>query len=109
MIYFFPDLLNFAWFAVVFRVGFIMWGLFVVTLIVVADFVPAFVYYHAAKSIEAIEREIRFQVMIDDGLVRLNKIKLIWNRFEEWRRLIRRADNIFGPIIILNHVEHLSF
>ncbi len=102
LIFNFPDLLNFTWFTVAFRVGFLLWSLFIVTFIIVADLVPAFVYYHAAKNIEAIEKEVRLLLM-NDRFERLTRIKLIWFRFEEWRRLIRRADQLFGAIIILNH------
>jgi len=74
----------------------------VLCVAIVADLVPAFVYYHAAKNIEAIEKEVRLLLM-NDRFERLTRIKLIWFRFEEWRRLIRRADQLFGAIIILNH------
>ena len=100
LISYIPNLSNSIWFTVVFRVQFLLWGLFIATFIIVADLVPAFVYYHAAKQIEAIEREIRSMYDRSDGL---SGVKHIWFRFEDWRRLIRRADQLFGPIIILNH------
>ncbi len=102
LIYYLPNLWNSTWFSVVIRVKFVLCTLFTVTFITVADLVPSFVYYHAAKNIEAIEREIRLQVM-NDGSDRFTRIKQIWYRFEEWRRLIRSADQLFGEIIISNH------
>jgi len=104
LLFYIPNLLNSTWFTVTFRVQFILWSLFITTFIIVTDLVPAFVYYHVAKHVEAMEKEIRLQVMDDhDSCSRLNVMKMIWNRYEEWRRLIRWADQLFGPIIILNH------
>lgn len=111
---YFPCLSNSTWFSVAYRIGFLLWGCFLLTFLVIIDLVPCFVYYHAAKNVEAIETEVKTEMLLEtkSGLRRSQiinmavmgvRLKSIWTRSEYLRKLISQADMLFGPIIIFNH------
>lgn len=111
---YFPCLSNFTWFSVGYRIGFLLWGFSLITFFTIFDLVPCLVYYHAAKNVQAIETEIQTDMLFETNSGLRNsrivntevmgvRLKLIWTRSEYLRKLIIRADILFGPIIIFNH------
>jgi len=109
------QLLNSTWFSFIYRVAFAFGCLSFYVMLAAVDIVPILVYYNAAKHVEALERDIQIinqetrtniggfpsTILSHDELSL--KIKAIWFRFEDLRMLIQRADQLLGPIVILNH------
>ena len=86
----------------------------------IVDLVPAFVYSHSATLISLLCDEIKemkenamrlgdpttsaSRLMIDvTEKNRPNEMEKIWSKYEAVRELVKRADSIFGPLIISNH------
>ena len=94
----YPDLFNSSYFIATCQVSFVMWSFYYSIFFAVVDLVPVFVYYYAAKHVEALEIEIKATKASDS-----NSIQFIWFRFEVLRKLVQRIDKLFGPMIICNH------
>ena len=87
-------------------------SILMVIFIALVDIAPSLVYYHSSKMIKSLENEIlqfnqeRAVAIVQprpDSSLRCSRVQSIWLRFEQLRSLISRADDLFGPIIILNH------
>ncbi len=102
ILYYFPNLLSSPLFSVIYRVSHATWGFSTMVIYLVIDMVPIFVYYHISKTVEAMVVEIkRIQAQEIKGIS--YRIEAMWARFEHLRQLLQRADQIVGPIIIINH------
>jgi len=105
---YFQDLLASSWFSSTFLPVFLIISGLEYCLLIVFELIPSFVFYHAAKNVEAMETEIQNDIMMDaEGSQSTQevgeRIKQIWARFENLNSLVNRANKIFGPMIILNH------
>jgi len=103
---YFQDLFASPWFSVTYLIVNLMMFALELCLSIVFDLVPSFVFYHAAKHVEAMETEIKSGIMMDtEGSTQEvgERIKQIWSRIENLGGLVDRANKIFGPMIILNH------
>lgn len=110
----FPQLFQSLGFSTVYRIALVFFNFHFSTFSALVDIVPTMVYYHIAKNIEAIDSEMKQHMLnknpgqniavYDDakGMARIG-IHLIWSRFDDVKEMISRADQLFGPIIILNH------
>ena len=61
------------------------------------------VYYHATKIVEAIKCEV-VELADDSSPLSVSKSGIIynlWSRFEALTVLVGRADNVFGPLVII--------
>ncbi len=69
------------------------------------DIVPIQIYYHLTKEIEGIENGIKMMMeKLEDGNTNICELlEFLWSKYENLRSLLSRADNIFGPLIILSH------
>jgi len=73
------------------------------------DIVPALVYYHSAKIVEGIKFDILLEIASNNPPAspsdssKSGIIYSLWSRFEAITVMVRRADNIFGPLVILCH------
>ena len=71
-------------------------------MIIDIDIVPIMVYFYVAKTIEALK--YRLQMSLNKDHVKNQEVvHQIWFRFEKLRVLIKKADKLFGPIVIFNH------
>jgi len=99
--YYYPRLTETNWVAL-FRFFMLMTGLNVVVFFTVIDLVPVLVYLHFSKMIEALRNGL-VQSLNQDQVNNYEVIHLIWSHFEKLRVMMQRADDLFGPILILNH------
>lgn len=68
---------------------------------VMDDIVPTFVYYHAAKAVDAMRNEI--QRIYGQPTVKEEEIQRVTSIYNVLCRLVSRADDLFGRLIVLNH------
>jgi len=104
----YPSVLELFWVDIWLRCSLLMTGLLSLTFMLLIEITPALVYYHISKLIKAMEVELKTLIhegfYQDDGVsIKHESIKSIWYRFEKLRVLLTRADNLFGPILILSH------
>lgn len=95
----YPELFKSPYFIPTCQVSFVMWSFHYSIFFALADLVPIFVYYYAAKHIEALDTEAQ-AMMASDSII---SIQPIWFRFENLRGLVQRIDKLFGPMVICNH------
>jgi len=66
------------------------------------DIVPSMVYYHAAKNLEALKWETQELINESSSSDKSNSVYGLWFRFETLAAMVKRADNVFGSIVIIN-------
>ena len=72
--------------------------------ILMVDIVPILVYYHIAKAIEKMDKNV--SSISAQRVMPINteaEIYRIWSTFEKLAVISGRADDLFGPTIIFNH------
>jgi len=67
------------------------------------DVVPILVYYHSKKQIEAIAVDINMVDKFEENNNISKSLDFLWSRYENLRKLLKRADKIFGPLILVSH------
>jgi len=67
------------------------------------DVVPILVYYHSKKQIEAIAMDIKMMDKFEENNHISKSLDFLWSRYEILRKLLQRADKIFGPLILVSH------
>ena len=109
LLYYYPNLSH-TFYNFILHCLFFINTMWMIIFIAIIDIVPILVYYHAAKLIDSLENEIRqlrdsTKVLSIVNLKRemSREIQSIWVRFERIRAMIGRANDLFGPTIILNH------
>ena len=82
-------------------VGYILCGTLVLLSIFcsVIDIVPALVYYRAGVVVQVLVDRWE-STLLEMELVKIQRIISLYNSIEG---LVKRADYLFGPIIVLNH------
>ena len=92
-----------------------------IVFMLLMDVVPTLVYCNAARAVQLLRDDVYMAIneKSDDGLGHCCKnnqqgykgynninertdIQQIWHRYEYLRKLVKRADSLFGPIMILN-------
>lgn len=101
------------WASLTYRATKFTTSLFSMVFFAIADLVPAFAYYHAAlalddliNDVESISSTIGSNQFTEGNKRSTDLVDLIqsyWSRFGAIRQRIRKADHIFGPLIIFNH------
>ena len=88
--------------------------MFAAVFVPLADLVPSFVYSHAATAIHALADAIQQNESISmkgpkDDRQEPPSVKIesdlhhIFSLYEQIRAMVKRADDLFGPIVIFNH------
>ena len=109
--YYFPDLVvsrTYHGFWVKFKNTFL--NLLFAIFSCLMDIVPTLVYYHAAKIVEGMQWEVR---ELSNGLTTSvskcgTAIYSQWSRFEALTVMVKRADDAFGPVIIMSRLIYLQ-
>ena len=78
---------------------------FVTVFFPLIDILPAIVYCHAAKLVEAMRWDVRDLITNVSGnkVSKSDHVYNLWSRFETLTFLVDRADRLFGGIIIICH------
>jgi len=79
-------------------------GAFLITIFFpLIDIVPTMVYYHAANVLEAMKSEVR-ELTKDPASPssKVNTIYSLWSGFETLTEMVRRADHLFGSVVVIN-------
>ena len=71
------------------------------------EVVPTLVYYHSGLALFAIDKKLKSIFLITvimpvRNLVSTNDILDIWSNYNQVRDLISKADQLFGPIVVVN-------
>lgn len=90
----------------IFHLSSVTVGLIFVSL---ADLVPAWTFFHAGIALRALAAEIEYKnggvFKVDNNLVSVRdggmRFQSIWTRFEVLSKLIKRANKLFGSLVII--------
>ncbi len=103
----YPEFLELYWVDFWLRSSYLVTALLSLIFLLLVEIVPVLVYYHVSKMISAMEVELKSVFLgrfhLDVMTIKHELVKSIWFRFEKLRVLLTRADNLFGPLLILSH------
>ncbi len=105
---YYPDILDLVLVDFWLRFSHLIVVLLSLIFIPLIEIAPVLVYYHISKMINAIEVQLNSlinpeQFNHEGMMIKNEEIRSIWSRFENLRVLLSRVDDLFGPILVLNH------
>jgi len=100
---YYPDLILCTPYVVWIAIQTPMWVVLYMVMFPLIDIVPTFVYYHAAKIIEAITYEIREMANEASSVSKSEIVHSLRSRLETLIAMVDRANRLFGSTVILCH------